>query len=233
MKNVRLSINQDLLKIVALITMTIDHVSKFLLSGVISEIGICIGRMSFPIFAFLLMKHLEERKIYKKYIIRLSVFGVLSLLLVFIFSVVLKEVQILPLNILFSFLNIVLFFLVIEWVSKEELTSYLKAVVYGFVFMFFGVLSLVLDYGFYGFLFMTFLYLYFKNRNMLLFVICLVLSLLMNGDISCFIISFLTTIILFCNNYDKKQKRIITHWWIFYVYYPLHLLIIMMIKLAL
>lgn len=233
MKNIRLSINQDILKIVALITMTIDHVSKFLLSGVISEIGICIGRMSFPIFAFLLMKHLEEKKIYKKYIIRLSVFGLLSLFLVYMFGLVLEEARIVPLNILFSFLNVVLFFLVIEWVSKEELTSYLKAVVYGFVFMFFGVLSLVLDYGFYGFLFMSFVYLYFKNPNKLLFVICLVLSLLMNSNTSYFIISFLTTILLFCNNYDKKQKRIIKHWWIFYVYYPLHLLIIMMIKLAL
>ncbi len=233
MKNIRLSINQDILKIVALITMTIDHVSKFLLSGVISEIGICIGRMSFPIFAFLLMKHLEEKKIYKKYIIRLSVFGFLSLFLVYMFGLELEEARIVPLNILFSFLNVVLFFLVIEWVSKEELTLYLKAVVYGFVFMFFGVLSLVLDYGFYGFLFMSFVYLYFKNPNKLLFVICLVLSLLMNSNTSYFIISFLTTIILFCNNYDKKQKRIIKRWWIFYVYYPLHLLIIMMIKLAL
>ena len=231
MKKIKLFINQDMLKIVALVTMTIDHVSKYLLTGMLGNLGVCIGRISFPIFAFLLIKHLAERHIYRKYIIRLSIFGFLSCFMMYAFVGIVKEVKFIPFNILISFLNVVLFLFVVKWINEEKGDLYIKLVFYVLSFLCFGLLSVVCDYSIFGFLFMIFLYLYFKSNKPVWFVFCLIFSILINiGDFD-FVISFLMTLILFMNNDDIKPKRIITRWWIFYVYYPLHLLVIMLLSL--
>ena len=103
-----LSINQDFLKILALISMTIDHISK-VFSFPLSDIGVGIGRISFPIFGFLLMQHLYQKKIFTKYIKRLSFFAVLSFLLLYPFVKTMGYMFVFPFNILFSFLVAVIF----------------------------------------------------------------------------------------------------------------------------
>ena len=114
MKIPRFSINQDVLKIIALITMLIDHIAKYLPFFEGSDIGPYIGRISFPIFAFLLMEHLYKKQIFKKYIIRLSCFAVLTFFLLLPFQGRLEQNIVLPFNILFSlghgFLKVVLIF---------------------------------------------------------------------------------------------------------------------------
>ena len=226
MKEIKFSINQDILKIVALVTMTIDHIAKYLLDGVSAEIGICIGRISFPIFALLLMKHLAEKHIYKKYIIRLSFFGVLAFGVVMFWSGFSDNCKIFPLNILFSFLNVVLFLRVIEWIKNEEGSLFIKKIFVGIVFLFFGVFSLFLDYDVFGFLLMVLLYHYFIKKKVWIFWVILLLSGLINISMPYWFVSLLTMAILLLNDFDKEHKRIIKHWWLFYVYYVLHLFVI-------
>ena len=229
MKNLKLFINIDVLKIFALITMSLDHVAKYLLEqGGVRECFIGLGRTSFPIFSFLLMMHLAKMNIYKKYITRLGLFGFIAFLLMFVFSFVFEDIKIFPLNIMVSFLLAVLFFKVVSIIQKEDGPKYIKIMMWLFSFFVFSFLSLVLDYGLYGFLFLVFMCLYFKEKNKLILGIILLLSCLININ-GYWFMSLLTTIVLFFNQYDAKYKRIINKWWIFYIYYPLHLLIIFLI----
>ncbi len=233
MKNFRLLINIDVLKIFALISMTLDHIAKYLLDdGVLRECFIGLGRTSFPIFSFLLMMHLAKKNIYSKYIKRLLIFGVITLFLIIGFNNFSNDIKIFPLNILISFLLSVVFFKVVDFVQKEDGPKYIKTIMILFTFFVCGFLSLICDYGIYGFLFLVFMYLYFREANKLILGIIMLLSCLINMD-GYWFVSFLMTVILFFNQYNVVQKRIINKWWIFYVYYPLHLFIIFFIKLVL
>ena len=122
----KISVNQDILKIVALLTMTIDHIAKYFPLGVFSDIGRAIGRVSFPIFAFLLVEHLHQRQIFKKYIFRLGSFGLITFLLLWPYQGLLKENTALPFNILFSFLIAVLALGIFAWLKKENAPVWLK-----------------------------------------------------------------------------------------------------------
>ena len=64
------------LKIIAVITMIIDHAGAFLFPQ--AKILRIIGRISFPIFAFLICEGYEHTKDVKKYMLRLLLFAVIS-----------------------------------------------------------------------------------------------------------------------------------------------------------
>ena len=230
MKNLKLNINLDVLKIFALVTMTLDHIAKFLLGkGMVRECLIAVGRMSFVIFAFLLMLHLARKNIYKKYIIRLGIFGVVALLVVGGASCLLSNVRVFPLNILISFLVVVLFLWMVELIKNENGPKWVKIMMFALSLGVCLLLSLVCDYGGYGFLFLVLLYCYFKKKNKIILGLILLLSCLINIE-GYWWMSLGMTMVLFFNQYEEKNKRIINKWWSFYVYYPLHLLVIFGIK---
>lgn len=69
---------QEMLKWVAIITMTIDHVDKIGFGGGAPALS-ALGRVSFPLFSFLLAYNLEVRRVdFAKYALPLLLFGVLS-----------------------------------------------------------------------------------------------------------------------------------------------------------
>ncbi len=226
MKLINFSINQDVLKIVALVTMTIDHIAKYIFDVSASNVFLGVGRMSFPIFAFLLMRHLANKQIYSKYLIRLGGFGGLVVGISWLFRDVVKIAILFPLNILISFFVVVLFLYVSRLIQREDGTKLMKVLMQGLNFLCFGVLSLVCDYGLYGFCFLILLYYYFMNCNKIILFLVFVFSWLINNGQEFWYIGVLTTFILVFNDYEKNNKRLLKKWWWFYVYYPLHLLII-------
>lgn len=64
------------LKIIALITMIIDHIGAFLFPQYI--LLRVIGRISFPIFAFLIVEGFYHTSNLKRYMMRLAAFAVIS-----------------------------------------------------------------------------------------------------------------------------------------------------------
>lgn len=226
MNIVKFYINQDVLKIVALVTMTIDHIAKYVFDASMDNMYVGIGRISFPIFAFLLMKHLATKQIYSKYLIRLGIFGALVVGLSLPFRGVVKIANILPFNILISFFVAVLFLYICSLIQKEKGPLWVKISMLILNLLYCAMLSCVCDYGVYGFLFLVLLYFYFiKSCRILLFLV-LIFSGLININSMFWFVGVLTTLVLLFNDYDKKSKRLLKKWWWFYVYYPLHLLII-------
>ncbi len=76
-------IGRDILKLVAIITMTIDHIGAVLFPGSLElfpqfELLRIIGRLSFPIFSYLIVLGVETTRNRKRYYIRLFAFAVIS-----------------------------------------------------------------------------------------------------------------------------------------------------------
>ena len=212
----KVKINPDILKIFALITMTIDHIYAIFFPNK-DLAGRLIGRTAFPIFAFLLMCHLYQKKIFKKYAVRLLIFGLLTTILLFPFRLE-------SLNIMWTFLLPVLTLWIIEKASKD-MPWYLTTCVGLFLLSVFGVLSFGVEYSFWGYLYLLSFWLYFKKPHSLSAMILLGLSFFVNLPmIVGGAITALTTAFLLCVDMDRAYPRLVKNKWFFYFYYPLHLL---------
>ena len=66
-KIINIPVNQDIIKIIALVTMTIDHFG-YVMEPSFGTLLRLIGRLSFPLFVFLLVFNLNQKELYKKYI---------------------------------------------------------------------------------------------------------------------------------------------------------------------
>ncbi|MBE6450081.1 MAG: hypothetical protein E7013_05300 [Alphaproteobacteria bacterium] len=222
----KISINQDILKIVALVAMTIDHIALIFPTIPFDWMGRYIGRISFPIFAFLLMKHLNQYQIYKKYVVRLGFFGILSYFILKPFQIHLGFPLALPLNILLSFLFAVLTLKVFSFCAQKKMNLLLKIIFSAISFLIFSFLAFGAQYGVIGFCYLLLLYFYFQKPNKYKTFLILFCSFFLNVESYQGVISFIMTYILLKVDFNKVYPRLIKHWCIFYLYYPLHLLLL-------
>lgn len=226
MKLPTVSVNKDIIKIIALITMTMDHLAKYVSFIPYKDALIYVGRTSFPIFAFLIMGHLCQKQIFKKYIVRLSLFGFLTLIVLFPYYKIADHSLVYPLNIMFTFLNAILSILVYEWIKKEQVSNHFKIIAQIFNFTVFTLVSLSTQYGFPGFCYLIAIYFYYKRPIRITCILVLLLSALINPSYYWWVISFVTTLFMLQLNENKIYPRLLKSWWLFYLYYPLHLWII-------
>lgn len=77
MENKRFGISSFVLKVVALFTMTLDHVGfmmeDYSLNPELANIFRIIGRLALPLFCFMIVEGVMHTKSFKKYILRLSI----------------------------------------------------------------------------------------------------------------------------------------------------------------
>lgn len=214
-------LGREILKWIALITMTIDHLGAALFPNyVFMRI---VGRLSFPLYGYLLVLGIKSTRNVKNYIVRLFIFALISQVP---FSLALSYQPFETLNIFFTLslgmLSILKPLLILPSLIISE-------------FLYF-------DYGAYGIALIACMYVLNKStRNG---VICLVLlntiySLLYELDIQVFSLSALPIIFLYKRGYIKIEKKVkgdtvypIWRKYFFYIYYPLHLSIIYLIKIA-
>jgi hypothetical protein len=230
-KIINIPINQDILKLIAILTMTIDHLGYIFTPSYEMPLRF-IGRISFPIFAFLLAYNLTQKDLFKKYITRLTSFAVSTSLILIPFKYQIGNV--LPLNIFWTLLLGVITIYIIEITNKKFKQNNAKYIIIGYILCFSALLSSITDYEFFGFLYILSLYSWYKTKHTAFGISTLIISFVMNLHLSVWasIISCLTSFIfLLPLTKPAKTIRFLKPWWLFYAYYPVHLAILYAVKI--
>lgn len=228
--------NSFVLKLIACITMFIDHIGYVVFNGESSFFNY-IGRLSFPIFAFQISEgYLHTRNI-KKYIIRLLTFAVISQIPFMLFHSILSDEF--AINVIFTLLFGLLSIIVYD--KCHKLLGILAVIVLGIIAQY-----AKFDYGFYG-VFITFLF-YVFSKNKLLLAAGFIISTIINYSYKIFqynkfgievvkmafsyylpfLICTLFSIILILI-YNKKKGPNTKY--LLYLFYPLHLLLIYVLNI--
>ena len=220
------------LKLIAIITMTIDHIGVVFGTPFYNLLR-AVGRLSFPIFAFLLTEGYVHTKSFSKYFLRLLVLALISEVIydyVFFGSFIYIGAN----NIFFTLaLGLLTLFLLDK--SKGLINRYFKdkvdlfiilPITYLLIIIIMGLMGEFLNfsYGMLGILVISFFYL-FKD-NFPLVVISVTLSTLILGEGMQYFSLFSLILIYFYNQKLGKNYKLL-----FYLYYPLHILVLGVIKM--
>ena len=216
---------REILKWIAIVTMTIDHIGAILYPEL--TLLRIIGRISFPIFSYLLVLGVESTRNIKYYLMRLFLFALISQVP---FSLALGGTLFtsmeLRLNIFFT-----LTFGVI--ILQNPLLIVIPFVV---------SLFLNLDFGVYGLIMITFTGFLKENQKYgILALLLLGLISLLLWETQVFSLFALPLVLLHMNGHfskwvttrgDEKEMTIYPAWrkYFFYVYYPLHLSVLYLMK---
>lgn len=214
------------LKILAAITMTIDHIGSYLLPHII--ILRIIGRLAFPIFAYMIAEGCEYTKNRKKYLLTMLAFGAAFQIVYFLVLGSLSNCILVTFS-----MSIALIF------ALDKAKNDLK-----FIPLAIGVFTLVLfmtqalprllsgtdfyiEYGLFGTLLPVFVY-FGKGKweKLLLFFLGLVL---VSGTLSFLQWYCLYSVPIMALYNGKRGKMKMKNF--FYIYYPAHLAVIYLLKL--
>lgn len=217
------------IKLIAIITMVIDHVGLFFFPDII--FFRMIGRISFPLFAYLIANGAHYTKNINKYIGRMFVFALISQTPYYLAHKLIDADRD-TLNVLFTFSLA----LVAISFSKKYKNTIVSFVVVASTAVIAHLLKV--DYGIFGILLITSFYLFFANNKMkiLSFVflaLCSSVIPAMRGDslnISAIDLApllgmFSLIFILFYNNKQGPKAK-----YLFYIFYPLQYLIIYLVR---
>ena len=208
------------LKILAIITMTIDHIGSIIYPNI--DAFRTIGRISFPIFCFLLVEGFKHTHNRFRYFIRLLLFAIITQP---IYDYAFNNHE---LNILFTFSLSFLLLSSIEFIKKiinkynKGIENYLyKTISYLLIYIIFLILSIILNVD-YQALGVSLVLIFYLSPNILLSLL-LYLIIAITLDVNNIqLYSLIAFIFIYFYN-GKKGKNIK---YFFYLYYPLHLLLL-------
>lgn len=209
-----------IIKIIACVTMVLDHI-KYVYEPSINFATLYLGRIAFPLFAFLATEGYKHTSNLKKYCNRLIIFGIISQIPFMIFRTYVGEWMML--NIMFTIL-----FGILAISAFEKIKSKFLAILSVIVIIISGDI-LRMDYGSYGILMIFILYLLKDSKfKLTIFYILLVLSRYFFNNLFDFenIFSIIFTIfpiiiILLYNGKEGKKTKYFYYW-----FYPIHLIIL-------
>ncbi len=215
--------NATVIKIIGLITMTIDHIGYFMFPSVVGFR--IIGRIAYPIFAYMIAEGCKYTRNKIKYF--LSVFSVGSICSLVSYVTERSLYQ----SILITFACSIILIIFLQEVQTNR-NSLLKKCIFGllaillialYVFLFnINVIpQLETDYGFYGILTPVFIY-FGKNKHEKLLALTIGLFLIAMDGMPYQIFSLTAVGILAFYN-GKRGKHALKY--LFYAYYPSHIAI--------
>lgn len=206
-------LNSFHLKIIAIVTMTIDHIGLILYPS--TDFYRIVGRICFPLIAFLIAEGYKHTSSVTKYITRLVIFAVtIQFVMYFLESY--------RLNIFFT---LALGLSLISLIEKERYISCVPLLLIPYL--------LPIEYGYYGVIMIVMMY-FAKNlaAASIIFmniVFIDVLPMTQYYEFSMPVIQFYSVLaipfILLYNGLEGKKMK---YW--FYFYYPIHLVILLIIK---
>lgn len=216
------------LKWIALVLMTVDHFGLIFCGFFpfsVYRLLRCIGRLSFPIFAFSTAEGFRYTKNRKAYVLRLLVLGVLIQLAYFLFA------KSLELNIFFTLALSTLFILLYEkaLADKRMIVLFVGSVALAFVpcHLLSGFYGFSVSYGLFGALLPLFACIGKEKWQRLLsfgvgcVLLCLSTVTAPLGAWQWFCLLALPILALYNGQAGKHRFK-----YFFYLYYPLHLVIL-------
>jgi len=210
---------RELLKIVAIVSMTVDHIGAALYPGCMFLR--IVGRLAFPLFSYLLVLGMESTRNAEHYLTRLSAFALISQV-PFYLALGLEPLG--TLNVFFT-LSLGLASLLQPWLILPSLliSQFLN-----------------FDYGAYGIaLIVLMLVLKENTKNGILAIVLLNAPFLLVSDIQIFSLLALPIILLYKGGHLDINTKVRDRgnssypaWrkYLFYIYYPVHLTIIYLVK---
>ncbi len=211
----------NMLKIIAILTMTIDHIGAYLLPQYL--ILRIIGRIALPIFAFMIAEGCRYTRNRARY---LGTMLGMSLVFQAVYFIVMKSLE---MCIFVTFSLAISLIYVLDYARKRKGVS-------GAVLAFFGVCAVYgitrflpgliegfsVDYGFWGVMLPVLIYLSSDKWGKLsLTAIGLLLLYSSHGYIQLFAFMALPLLALYDGSRGKWNMK-----YLFYIYYPLHLVVI-------
>lgn len=235
-------ISGSTLKIIAIVTMVIDHIGAIILERMLIERGILevtatqvsaflevngvlyytdiilrtIGRISFPIFCFLIVQGFLHTHNLKKYLIRILVFAFVSEIpfdLAFSNSFIDLQYQ----NIFFTLFFGILAMSAIQIAEQKKEWNIINRVVFGILSIGLCIIAvkfLKTDYDIYGVLVIVIMYIFKRWKTLSAGLGCVAL---MSG-----IPPFVSLVPI--HLYNGKKGRNIK--WLFYLFYPIHIILL-------
>ncbi len=231
------------LKLIALFTMLIDHITAVLVpygSG-FYMIGRSIGRLSFPIYCFLIVEGFKHTRDVKKYLSRLLIFAFVSEIpFDFAFYSPVQSIcdYFYHQNIFFTLFIGLLVITVIDYLDRYFTDNYysnninmenkylIRRNIFSIIVLFFGCLLAYLlktDYSYIGVLIIWAFYRFKDNREILI-VVMILLNMLLGFPQILAVFS-----LIFIGQYNGQRGKQ-GNKFLFYGFYPVHLIILALIK---
>ena len=212
--------SSDFIKILACVTMLIDHAA--VVFNVYSVYPLLytsmrtIGRLSFPLFCFLIVQGFRYTKNVKMYALRLLALAVLSEVIfdyVFYHAFFSWRGQ----NVVFTLFIGLLVLIGVRYFNNRTLA------VIGFAFLGCTVAYLLnSDYRAMGVLMILFFY--YKQYDRLGSIVGIIILNVINWNIQ----AFATFSLIFTEMYKEKERRLPKYF--FYLFYPVHLIVLLLLK---
>lgn len=209
------------LKLIAMVTMTLDHIGVVLLPQ--WKILRCIGRLAMPIYAYMLAEGCYYTHNRKGYLLRIAALALLCQVVYWFFDASLYQC------ILVMFSMSIALISAVEYAKKEPSAVWLPIAVLGGIYVVCQwfpkwIPTFEVDYGFYGVLLPVIVYLSGRSIYALLAGLLLLCSSI--GNISWWSLGAVPLLALYNGQRGKAKLG-----WVFYLYYPIHLAVIQGIAL--
>ena len=228
MKFKGLSNNQ--LKIIAMLAILFDHIGMILLPQF--KIFRIIGRIAFPIFAYMIAEGCTYTRNKRKYLLLLSSLGIVCQTFYFIFT------RSMYLNVLITFsLSVITIFCIDYFVKHKNLYSISIFIIFSVIIVFVCVIvpeyfsfhDFEVDYGLWGVLLPVAIHLANNKTERIFFTITILLIMsLIYGGIQIYSILSIPLLILYNGKRGKVNLK-----YLFYIFYPTHLVMIYAIRMLL
>jgi hypothetical protein len=212
---------------IAIITMLIDHSAAIFVPNNLPMYWVLrgIGRLAFPIFAFLLVEGFFHTRDVKKYLIRLGLFAFISEIP---FDLAFYKTFFYPghQNIFFTlFLGLLLMMILKKAEERFKKKTIISNILDAVITVGFCIIAVLLatDYNYSGILLIISFYLFRGNKILLTLSLLIVTGYLM-GPFS----AIATLSMIFIWFYNGKKGRDAKY--LFYIFYPAHLLILFFIS---
>lgn len=246
------------LKLIAIITMVFDH-SGYLIYGHLSWMNF-VGRIAFPIFAFQISEGYIHTHNLKKYFVRLIIFALISQIPYAWFGYCFFSNM--SLNIIFTLILGLFSISIYEFIVSKGILQCAPTSNYDssstveqnknnniFQYKLLGIIIVLViavfadifnfDYGFYG-VFIIFLFYLYRNKKLSMNIAITILTFIYYTPyfmasnfkinyIGLFICSLIP--LIFINLYNGQKGK--DHKMLFYIFYPVHLLVLCLIYILL